>query len=176
MLIPGQFIALLTFPGVIVHELAHQLFCRLFRVAVLDVCYFQFGSPVGFVQHEKPSRPSQQIWIGVGPFFLNTLVGAVISMPAAIPVFHFESTNPLDYFLIWLGVSIAMHAFPSIGDAQSIWQSLRDGDVSILTKIFAFPIVGLIFAGAAGSVFWLDLLYGVGIALLVPNLLLLMFA
>lgn len=44
--IPGQLIAALTFPGVIVHEMAHQLFCRLFRVAVLDVCYFRFG-PAG---------------------------------------------------------------------------------------------------------------------------------
>lgn len=26
----------------------------------------------------------------------------------------------LDYFMIWLGVSIAMHSFPSTGDAKSI--------------------------------------------------------
>jgi hypothetical protein len=30
MFIPGQLIAILTFPGVIVHEAAHQLFCRFF--------------------------------------------------------------------------------------------------------------------------------------------------
>jgi hypothetical protein len=44
-MIPGQLIALLTFPGVIVHELGHQLMCRFLRVAVLDVCYFRVGRP-----------------------------------------------------------------------------------------------------------------------------------
>jgi hypothetical protein len=43
--IPGPLIALATFPGVIVHELAHQLFCRWFRIPVLNVCYFT-GYPV----------------------------------------------------------------------------------------------------------------------------------
>lgn len=41
MIIPGFLISIATFPGVIVHEAAHQLFCRLTKVAVLDVCYFR---------------------------------------------------------------------------------------------------------------------------------------
>jgi hypothetical protein len=170
MIIPGEIIAILTFPGVIVHEAAHQLFCRLFRVAVLDVCYLRFGNPAGYVVHEPAVRPSQHIWIGVGPFLINTLVGALIAAPAAIPVIQFEAGDPLDYFLIWLGVSIAMHAFPSTGDAKSIWRTLKERTTSVFTKLIGAPIVLLIYLGAIGSMFWLDLVYGMFVAMLLPNL------
>ena len=72
--IPGFLIALVTFPGVIVHEMAHQLFCRLFRVAVLDVCYFRLGNPSGYVLHESPRTTAQHLVIGIGPF-LDLAVG-----------------------------------------------------------------------------------------------------
>jgi hypothetical protein len=45
--IPGQLISLLSFPGIIVHEFAHLIFCRLRKVAILDVCYFRFDNPAG---------------------------------------------------------------------------------------------------------------------------------
>ena len=41
MIIPGPIIALLTFPGVIVHEFAHKLFCDIFNVPVYYVNYFK---------------------------------------------------------------------------------------------------------------------------------------
>jgi len=166
--IPGILISIATFPGVIVHEFAHQLFCRLTRVAVFKVVYFQFQNPVGYVLHEIPNEKWKSVLISVGPFFVNTIVGAVIAMPAAIPVFKFHETNPLYYLLIWLGVSIAMHAFPSTGDAQSMWNSVSEG--KSFTKYLVMPIVGLIYLGALGSMFWLDLIYGAGVAVGFPNL------
>lgn len=171
MFIPGEIITLLTFPGVIVHEAAHQLFCRFFRVAVLDVCYFRYGNPAGYVLHEPSALPYQQIWIGVGPFLVNSVVGAIIAAPAAIPVIQFDAGDPLDYVLLWLGVSIAMHAFPSIGDASSIWQTLKTRKTSLLTKLIAAPVVLLIYVGALGSILWLDLGYGFLVAMLLPNVL-----
>lgn len=51
--IPGELISILTFPGIIVHEFAHMLFCRIRKVAVFDACYFRVGNPAGFViKHE----------------------------------------------------------------------------------------------------------------------------
>ena len=169
MFVPGQLIALVTFPGVIVHEAAHQLFCRLFRVAVLDVCYFQADNPAGYVVHEPTVRPGQQIWIGVGPFLVNTVVGALIAAPAAIPVLEFGAGDWLDGILIWLGVSIAMHAFPSTGDAESIWAAVEKPETPFATKLIAGPVVLLIYLGALGSMIWLDVLYGVLVAMLLPN-------
>ncbi len=170
-IIPGWLISIVTFPGVIVHEIAHQLFCRLFRVAVLDVCYFRFGNPAGYVLHEAPRSALHHIAIGIGPFLLNTVVGGLIAAPAAIPVVQFRTGTPLDYFLIWLGVSIAMHSFPSTGDAASIWKAVWSHDVPFLAKVVGSPLVVIIYAGALGSVVWLDLIYGIGVAMLLPRLL-----
>lgn len=172
MFIPGFIIALVTFPGVIVHELAHLLFCRLARVAVLDVCYFRLGNPSGYVIHEVPKSVGMQVLIAIGPFIVNTLVGGIISMTAAIPALQFSSGVWYDYLLIWLGISITMHAFPSTGDARSLWSSVwRRGGPPILTRLLVTPLVGLMFIGAFGSFIWLDLLYGIAVAMWVPKLL-----
>lgn len=170
MLIPGFLISLVTFPGVIVHELAHQLFCRWFKVPVFNVVYFQTQNPVGYVLHEVPSNKWQSIMISIGPFILNSIIGAVVAFPAAIPIFKFGNGTIVDAILIYLGVSIAMHAFPSTGDANSIWQVINDKKTSWLVKIVGYPIVGIIYLGALGSFFWLDLIYGIGVAIGLPNL------
>ncbi|NML19683.1 DUF3267 domain-containing protein [Pseudoflavitalea sp. G-6-1-2] len=170
MLIPGIAVSIATFPGVIVHELAHQLFCRWFKVPVFQVVYFQVGNPSGFVLHETPPRKWQSIIISAGPFLINTILGALIALPAALPVFTLDNANWVHYLLMYLGVSIAMHAFPSTGDAKNILKSLREKETSPLTKLIGFPVVGLIWLGAIGSMFWLDLLYGVAIAVGIPQL------
>jgi len=171
MFIPGFVISLVTFPGVIVHELAHQLFCYYFKVPVLKVVYFQMGNPAGYVLHEPVKNKAQNILIAVGPFIVNTVVGALISLPAALPVFTYHTAGPLDYLLIYLGVSIAMHAFPSTGDAQSIWRSIRQENTPGWVRIIGHPVIGLIYVGSLGSFIWLDVLYGAGVALGLPNLL-----
>jgi len=176
MFIPGILISIITFPGVIVHELAHQLFCRWLKVPVFKVVYFQAENPVGYVLHEVPSSKWHSILISVGPFFINTLLGALIAFPAALPVFKFGNAGFLDYLLIYLGVSIAMHAFPSTGDANVIWEHVRQKGASIWVKVFGYPIVGLIYLGSLGSFFWLDLLYGIGIAVGLPNLIIALLA
>lgn len=168
--IPGPLIALCTFPGVIVHELAHQLFCRWFKVPVLQVCYFRVGNPAGFVIHEPPTRSYQSLFISIGPFLINTIVGAIVAFPAALPVIKFGSGDLLDYLLIWLGVSIAMHAFPSTGDARSLRQSVRAPGNWPVARLLVAPVVGVIYLVTFGRFFWLDLFYGIGIAIGLPSL------
>jgi hypothetical protein len=174
--IPGFVITLVTFPGVIVHELAHQLFCRYFRVPVFKVVYFKLGNPAGYVLHERVSNKAQVILISVGPFLVNTVVGALIALPAALPVFKFNTAGPLDYVLIYLGVSIAMHAFPSRGDGSVIWQAMKESNTSGWVKLIGYPVVGLIYLGSLGSFFWLDALYGFGVAVGLPNLIIKLLA
>ena len=174
--IPGSVMAALTFPGVIVHEIAHQLFCRIFGVAVLDVCYFRFGNPAGYVVHEHPVKPGQQIWIAIGPFLVNTVIGGIIAAPAAIQVFMFEAADPVDFLLIWLGVSIAMHAFPSTGDAKTLRTAMSEAGVPLGVKLIAYPIIAMIFLGAIGSYVWLDVVYGVAVAIVGPMVLVALLA
>ncbi len=167
----GLLITILTFPGVIVHEIAHQFFCKLAKVAVLEVKYFQFGNPAGYVVHENPQKPYQHMIIGLGPFLFNTVIGALIAFPAALPTLTFDTKKPVDLILIWLGVSIAMHAFPSTGDAKSLWRSIMTPAVGLGYKILIVPVVGVIYLGALGSMFWLDLVYGIAVILILPTLL-----
>lgn len=175
MIIPGFLVSIVTFPGVIVHETAHQLFCRLFRIPVYKVCYFQPKNPVGYVLHERTDKPLANFCICIGPFIVNTLLGAIIAMPSAIRIWGFDAQNIqlMDYLNMWLGISILMHAFPSTGDARSLYASvIKNPAVNVVAKALVLPVIGLIYAGAFGSIFWLDLGYAVGMSYLIPKLVL----
>ncbi len=170
-MIPGFIITWLTFPGVIVHEFAHKIFCHLTGTRVIHVCYFRFGNPAGYVVHNQPSSPWKHILIGFGPLIVNTAIGLALAL-ALLPLRQATGIMQGLYLgLMWLAVSIAMHSFPSTGDAASIWHGIWERPSSILTKIIGVPLVGFIYAGALGSLFWLDLMYGIGICIGVPQLL-----
>ncbi len=175
-IIPGFLVSIATFPGVIVHELAHQLFCRITRVAVLDVCYFRLKNPAGYVTHEIPTEPIKQLLIGIGPFLINTTLGALIALPGAIPVIRFGDGHTIDYFFIWLGISIAMHSFPSIQDAKNIWNGIKKEETPMWLRILATPIVGLIYLCTIASVLWFDVIYGMFVAMLIPNIIIKLLA
>jgi hypothetical protein len=167
IIIPGIIITCITFPGVIIHEGAHKLFCDWTKTAVHQVCYFRFGNPAGFVIHDLPSNVWKHILIGVGPLFINSGIGLCIGL-LAIP---FEPIKVVNGALNWLAVSVAMHSFPSTGDAQSIWQAVWSKEAPIPAKCIGTPLVGLIYLGAIGSVFWLDLVYSCGVVFGIPALL-----
>ena len=126
-----------------------------------------FRQSAGYVVHEPSMKPWQNVMVAVGPFFVNTIVGSVIAAPAAVTVLQYGSKDPLDWLLMWLGVSIAMHSFPSTGDAASIWKSVQKAPP--VTKYLAMPVLGVIYLGAIGSVVWLDALYGVFVVGFVPD-------
>ncbi|MGF7145803.1 hypothetical protein HNQ56_004247 [Anaerotaenia torta] len=172
MLIPGFLISIVTFPGVIIHELAHQLFCYLCGLEVYEVKYFQFKNPSGYVIHQASDQPGKVFLTSMGPFFVNTVIGLFIILPASIEVVAFkEYNNILNLVLAWLGFSILMHSFPSTGDAKvMVDHILRNKEIGLLTKILAAPFIGLVYVGAIGSVFWLDAIYAAAVALLLPNL------
>lgn len=137
MIIPGILISILTFPRVAVHELAHQICCRICRIPVYEVKYFQIKNPCGYVLHERTSNPWKNLLTGLGPFFVNTLLGILATLPAYANVFSYGSDlHPFiklcSYLLYWLGVSILMHAFPSTGDAKSLVKNvLKNEEVHI---------------------------------------------
>lgn len=170
--IPGSIIAAFTFPGVVIHELAHYLFCRYFKVPVYQVCYFRFGNPAGYVIHQEPDNWLHNVLIAAGPFFLNSVLGAIISFPSALSVYEFDGHSPVaDSVLVWLGVSIAMHAIPSTVDAKSMWQSVSGGGAPWLAKIVVAPVVGLIYVLSYGSIVWLNLIYGISVISALPKIL-----
>ncbi|MGE5579459.1 MAG: DUF3267 domain-containing protein [Bacillota bacterium] len=185
ILIPGVFLSIITFPGVIVHELAHQFFCFLRRVPVYEVRYFRFKNPLGYVLHEPTDNPLSTFVISVGPFIANTLLGALIVFPVSIEMSEFGVWNwirrgsvgfaDIVPFLptlgvYWLGISILMHAFPSTGDAKALVSDiLKNKNVSLLARVLVAPVVGLIYVGAVGSIVWLDLGYALLVSSMLPK-------
>jgi hypothetical protein len=180
-MIPRLAVVLMTFPGVIVHEFAHALFCKLFGIEIYEIRYFKFDptrpvnsraqGPIGYVISAPARNAWQSLMICLGPFIVNTVVGGLIAIPAAIPVFQFGQGDALDFFLCWLGISIAMHAFPSPGDADTLWRAIKSPKAPLAAKIVGLPIMGLIYLGVVGSVAWLDLLYGIAVVGFIPRIL-----
>ncbi len=168
MFFPGYLVATATFPGVIVHEFGHKLFCVLTKTRVLDVCYFRVGTPSGYVIHEPASTVWKSILIAVGPLFANSIIGFLIGMLAGLFFYRFNGLPLLGAILAWVAVSVAMHAFPSTGDAHVIWKAIWTKGAPISPRLIGTPVVAVIYLGAIGSAFWLDLFYGMIIAILLP--------
>jgi len=171
IIIPGWLVAIATFPGVIVHEAAHMLFCRWRGVAVLDVCFFRVGNPAGYVVHEEAKDFNTSFLISVGPFFINSVLCLAICFPALWPIHVFKLSDPLSYVLLWLGVSIGAHAFPSTGDANGLWAHARVAARRMHPlAIASFPLVVLIYVAHVLAFFWFDVLYGIGVGIGLPML------
>jgi hypothetical protein len=100
-MIPGWFISILTFPGVIIHEWAHKKFCDWTKVRVNKVVYFRFGNPAGYVMHEKPIKYNQIFWISNGPLIINTLATIFISYIATLT----QKESAQFYILLWVANS-----------------------------------------------------------------------
>jgi Putative zincin peptidase len=169
--IPGEVISILTFPGVIVHEFAHMFFCKLRKVVVFDACYFRVGNPAGYVVHENSDNFTTTFLISMGPFIVNTLLCLLICLPAYMPVKFFNLDHPLSYFLIWLGVSIGMHAIPSNQDANNVYEQAKEKikEHNVLAML-SFPLVGLIYLFNVLRIVWADAIYGVAIGIGIPSL------
>lgn len=164
MLLIGWLVGVITFPGVVVHELAHKSFCEFFGVNVYEVVYFRLvGNPIGYVLHEPARNLWQSFWITVGPFVVNSI--SAFSLGLIVGLVSQSGTDSfLFYFLTWLAVSIGMHSFPSMADAKSLWASASTGNAaSLLGRILVLPAVVLMGLGSILSIFWLDAAYSISI-------------
>lgn len=163
--IPSELIAILTFPGVIVHEFAHKSACQHVGVPVYEVCYFRFGNPAGYVKHGAVQRYGQAFLIDVAPLIVNSLLAFII--------FIFAVNIPESYMqfgLYWLGISIAMHSFPSSGDADNLWKYSKRAWRVTPWALTGFPVVILIKVANILSFIWFDLLYAIGLLVLAGSI------
>lgn len=168
--IPGQVIAALTFPGVIIHESAHLFFCKLFRLRVFNVSFFRFGgNPAGYVIHENSENFTALFFVSMGPFLLNTVLCVVFCTAAFLPVWELKVADPLAYFFYWLGLSIGMHAFPSTTDLAHLWKAApalaKKGNLLALVSL---PLSAVLVVLNYGRVVWADLGYGIAVGVLGP--------
>jgi hypothetical protein len=166
-MIPGILISIITFPGIIIHEWAHKLFCNLTGVRVDRVVYFQFTNPAGFVSHEKPIKFNQIFWISTGPLVINSLLTIIFSYFASQTV----TESFLYYLLFWLAGSVGMHAFPSDHDARNVFDEsklvLKNGGSKL--HYLAYPFFILIWLANKLRFFWFDLWYALALIGLVTG-------
>lgn len=120
LMIPGKLIALLTFPGIILHEFAHRLACNIVGVKVLKTCYFQLKNPSGYVVH----KPVKTIFES----FLITIAPIIVCYGCASLIILFTNnlaSGFLWWFGMWVAFSFAMNALSSNEDINNLWAYLR---------------------------------------------------
>jgi hypothetical protein len=169
IIIPGFLIALVTFPGVIIHEAAHLLFFRLTGLAVFAVCFFQLKNPAGYVVHEQTDDFHKTFLANMGPFFINTFLCILFCSAAFLPIWELKIDDYLGYFFYWLGISIGMHGFSSAQDLSHIWKlASRDVKKGNLLAIVSYPIVVILYPLNFPRIVWADLGYGIAVGVLAP--------
>ncbi len=169
LFVPGPIVAILTFPGVILHEAAHLFFCKIFRLQVYDVCFWRLGNPAGYVIHEKTENFAALFFVNIGPFVVNTALCVLFCTSAWLSLKGLKVSSPVAYFFYWLGLSIGMHAIPSTADLSNLWEmapaKARQGN---LMAILSLPLVAVLYIVNLGRVVWADLGYGIAVGILGP--------
>ncbi len=163
-------VSLITFPGIIVHEIAHKFFCDIAKIPVYEVCYFQFGDPCGYVVHAPATRLQDSLLIALGPLVVNTVLCALLTFPAIFPItiLSIQDGNVVFLVLLWLGISIGMHAFPSNQDMKEfltlVKQSHRTSPIFVFAQIFALSLrlVNVL------RFVWIDALYAIAVSMVLP--------
>jgi hypothetical protein len=173
-LIPGFIIALITFPGIIVHEMAHEFFCRVTGVIVYEVKYLDlFSNRAGYVLHSRVRRYGQAFWICIGPLVFNAVIGSIVAFPSVLAVFElsipFHKLRFVDIILLWLGVSIAIHAFPSKTDINNLVQYSKEAVSSgNYFGWIGYAVSAPLFLVDLGSSFGLNIVLGAVIIYILP--------
>ncbi|MFW5832218.1 MAG: hypothetical protein ACOCVA_08180 [Prolixibacteraceae bacterium] len=112
-------------------------------------------STAGYVVHERPQNFVQSFFVAVGPFITGTLFALLFFFIAGSQ----KTENWQQALFIWLGISVAINAFPSDTDAKSLW---RDSNRHVLKNLFAvigYPFAVIIWLSNALHVVWFDLIY-----------------
>jgi hypothetical protein len=158
----GWLVAIVTFPGVIIHEWAHKLFCDLAHVPVHKTLYFRLGNPAGYVVHGPVHNYGQAVLITTAPFIVNTLVAALAFL-AALNITHIVASC----ILYWFGIAVAMHSFPSREDAGNLWHYTKNALKRNPLVLLMLPLVGILKLAGLLKAFWFDLLYSIALLLLI---------
>jgi hypothetical protein len=145
-LIPSWLVSVITFPGVIIHEFAHKLFCNLTGVHVQKVKYWKLGDPSGYVIHDEPTHLYQTFLISVGPLIVNTAIAIVLACVSL----RVDTTLIGRAILVWIAFAAGACAFPSDADAINV---VKQGG------FFLYPFFGLIWLANKLRYFYFDFLY-----------------
>jgi Zn-dependent protease len=142
---------ILFFASIVLHELAHSLVARAYRIPVKSITLFILGG-VAQITREAAKPWHEFLMAAAGPLTSFALCGAFFGLWFA---FGAESTRPIDYVLVWLalmnailGVFNFLPAFPM--DGGRVFRSIAwmvTGDYNKATAIAAWTGRGFAWAG-----------------------------
>lgn len=113
---------LFTSPGVMLHELSHELICIWQRIPLGDVVYFQLGSPAGYVEHGPPRSWTQAFLLAVAPLFINLFIAGWLFGISLTLVSGGTGMALLGLGLLWLAFGAIIHCLPSPQDIKNLWE------------------------------------------------------
>lgn len=162
--------SLVTFPGVVLRQLVHSGFCRILGVKVLDVRYFRYDTPAGYVLHEMPKSLGAALVLALGPLVVHSLLCFLLCSLALVPFLRYDSAvGPLELTQMWMGLSIGMHAFPPVRDGNNLWGLTRN-DVArhgALVRL-SFPVLGFLRVAQRLTLMGFDVAYAAMMGILLP--------
>jgi hypothetical protein len=169
MFIPGELIALLTFPGVVMHEIAHRFMCDILRVPVYSIKYFSIGNTrAGYVYHHKTDNIYHDLLIGLAPLFINSFFCMLFTLPysASLNITGDGISNYSNQFLWWIGISMGANAFPSNQDVSNVLSNAQKSNVSYGIHLLCDIIKLLNWL----RFIWMDFIYAFAISYILPYL------
>ncbi len=173
-------LALLTFPGIIIHEIGHRFFCDILNIKVYEVMYFNLARDIsGHVIHEITQNVHKQFLIAMGPLLINTFFCMLFTFPYSLPNYWFgeqleysQFINALFLIMYWVGFSAGVHAFPSNIDLNSLEKTSKEYySDSVLTNSILGSLLNF-FRIIEPIKFLLQLMYAFSISQFLPSLIL----
>lgn len=138
----------LTICGAVLRGYFEHLILKCLRVPVEDRSYLQRNELFGHVEH-KPARSfAQNFCVCFLPGLFVCLVGAMIALPAVLQLFVMgvmprnivDGTVSVMFILcavlLYFGVSLFCHAFPSYEDALYLWESRKQTNAAARILLF----------------------------------------
>jgi len=168
MLIPNSVLRGATFLGVMAHEFAHELMCRLTNTKVIGGHFFQIQDSSGCVVSEQPSSIWKCFSIGFCPFIFNTLLGFIAGLIAAA---SYRAAGKFEFMSIafcYVSLSVAFNAFPSLQDAKVIDGELWKKGTSILAKVLLAPFVFIFAVKAVIGTVFMDFIWSLAFGVIIP--------
>jgi len=107
-------LTLTVWPGILAHEYAHYAACRLTGVGVRSPPALQPFEDSAVLEHERVDSFGADLAITVAPLVGNSVLGFGAFALAR------TTTGPGEALCLWLGVSFAFTALPSVTDTETL--------------------------------------------------------
>lgn len=157
-------------PGIVAHEFAHWLACKLTGTRVHEVCWFRFGDPAGYVVHDRAASATAGVLIGFAPTLFNAALGAGLAYRGALALLSRTVPSGTQAALLALGFVVALRAFPSRADAKAMWDAAGSARFGLLKRLMVAPLWLLVQLLSLGSKLWLDAFFAAVVCVAAPAL------